>query len=123
MSSFRRFETLIAVRPDDIDMNEHVHNSKYFDYVLAARYDQMERCYGMSMQAFLVTWTSHDPIRSGDTSCPLFHNRTSTSWVTSSASSRLVSRYTASVNTLRPWVATAASKSGRLIRIKRRVLD
>ena len=26
---------------------------RYFDYVLAARYDQMERCYGMSMEAFL----------------------------------------------------------------------
>ncbi|MCB1086882.1 MAG: acyl-CoA thioesterase [Verrucomicrobiae bacterium] len=50
---FSTFETLLAVRPDDIDMNQHVHNSKYFDYVLAARYDQMERCYGMSMGAFL----------------------------------------------------------------------
>jgi len=53
MSSFTAFRTKIAVRPDDIDMNQHVHNSKYFDYVLAARYDQMERCYGMSMEAFL----------------------------------------------------------------------
>ena len=33
--------------------NRHVHNSKYNDYVLAARYDQMARCYGMSMEAFL----------------------------------------------------------------------
>ncbi len=50
---FSTFETELAVRPDDIDMNRHVHNSKYLDYVLAARYDQMERCYGMSMEAFL----------------------------------------------------------------------
>jgi len=34
-------------------MNAHVHNSKYFDYVLAARYDQMERCYKMPMQEFI----------------------------------------------------------------------
>lgn len=53
MSTFSAFRTLIPVRPDDIDMNRHVHNSKYSDYVLAARYDQMERCYGMSMDAFL----------------------------------------------------------------------
>lgn len=50
---FSAFTTSVTVRPDDIDMNQHVHNSKYFDYVLAARYDQMERCYGMSMEAFL----------------------------------------------------------------------
>jgi len=48
-----RFETELQVRPDDIDMNQHVHGSRYFDYVLAARYDQMERCYKMSMQEFM----------------------------------------------------------------------
>jgi acyl-CoA thioester hydrolase/thioesterase-3 len=48
-----QFETGLAVRPDDIDMNQHVHNSRYFDYVLAARYDQMSRCYKMSMEEFL----------------------------------------------------------------------
>ena len=47
-----RFETELTVRPDDIDMNQHVHNSRYFDYVLAARYDQMARCYGMPMEEF-----------------------------------------------------------------------
>ncbi|GAA5481945.1 acyl-CoA thioesterase [Haloferula sargassicola] len=47
------FETRMQVRPDDLDMNAHVHNSRYLDYVLAARFDQMERCYGMSMEAFL----------------------------------------------------------------------
>ena len=51
--TFSTFETVVPVRPDDIDMNQHVHNSKYLDYVLAARYDQMERCYGMSMADFL----------------------------------------------------------------------
>ena len=49
-----KFETELQVRPDDIDMNQHVHGSRYMDYVLAARYDQMERCYGMSMEAFLA---------------------------------------------------------------------
>lgn len=48
-----RFETELQVRPDDIDMNAHVHASKYFDYVLAARYDQMARCYKMSMEEFI----------------------------------------------------------------------
>ncbi len=48
-----RFETLLRVRPDDIDMNVHVHSSKYIDYVLAARYDQMERCYKMPIQEFM----------------------------------------------------------------------
>jgi acyl-CoA thioester hydrolase len=47
-----RFETELQVRPDDIDMNQHVHSSRYQDYVLAARYDQMERCYKMSMEEF-----------------------------------------------------------------------
>jgi len=42
----------MQVRPDDIDMNRHVHGSRYFDYVLAARYEQMARCYGMSMEQF-----------------------------------------------------------------------
>jgi len=40
---YSKFETELQVRPDDIDMNQHVHNSRYFDYVLAARYEQMEQ--------------------------------------------------------------------------------
>ena len=47
-----KFETVLQVRPDDIDMNQHVHSSRYQDYVLAARYDQMARCYQMSMEEF-----------------------------------------------------------------------
>ncbi len=76
MSEYSAFRTKIPVRPDDIDMNRHVHNSKYADYVLAARYDQMERCYGMSMDAFLgrgLSWVvrasyiEHKrPLRLGD---------------------------------------------------------
>ena len=50
---FSIFSSEFKVRPDDIDMFNHVHNSTYFDYVLAARYDQMERCYGMSMEEFI----------------------------------------------------------------------
>jgi YbgC/YbaW family acyl-CoA thioester hydrolase len=50
---YKTFETELRVRPDDIDMFKHVHNSKYFDYVLAARYDQMDQCYGMSMEKFM----------------------------------------------------------------------
>jgi acyl-CoA thioester hydrolase/thioesterase-3 len=34
-------------------MFNHVHNSTYFDYVLAARYEQMETFYKMPMEEFL----------------------------------------------------------------------
>jgi len=47
------FESEMSVRPDDLDMFRHVHASKYQDYVLAARFDQMKRCYGISMEAFM----------------------------------------------------------------------
>ena len=46
------FESEIKIRPDDIDLNNHVHNTKYLDYVLAARYDQMIKDYKMSMNDF-----------------------------------------------------------------------
>ncbi|MBC7743923.1 MAG: acyl-CoA thioesterase [Flavobacterium sp.] len=52
-TAFSRFTTEFKVRPDDIDMFNHVHNSTYFDYVLAARYEQMETNYGMPMEEFL----------------------------------------------------------------------
>jgi acyl-CoA thioester hydrolase/thioesterase-3 len=47
------YTTRLQVRPDDIDMFGHVHSSRYMDYVLAARFEQMERCYRMSMKEFL----------------------------------------------------------------------
>lgn len=50
---YKRFDTELIVRPDDIDMNNHVHGSRYLDYVLYARFDQMGRCYGMPMDEFL----------------------------------------------------------------------
>jgi acyl-CoA thioester hydrolase/thioesterase-3 len=34
-------------------MFNHVHSSRYIDYVLAARFDQMGRCYNCPMQEFL----------------------------------------------------------------------
>jgi acyl-CoA thioester hydrolase/thioesterase-3 len=49
---YTKFETELQVRPDDIDMYQHVHSSRYMDYVLAARFDQMERCYKMPMSEF-----------------------------------------------------------------------
>jgi len=52
--SYSRFESVMTVRPDDIDMHQHVHSSRYQDYVLAARYDQMARCYGVSMEEFIA---------------------------------------------------------------------
>jgi thioesterase-3 len=51
--AYSSFISDFRVRPDDIDMFNHVHNSKYFDYVLAARYEQMERCYRMPMEEFV----------------------------------------------------------------------
>ncbi|HWP82585.1 MAG TPA: thioesterase family protein [Bacteroidota bacterium] len=77
MKIHAKFETEMQVRPDDIDMNQHVHNSRYFDYVLAARYDQMKRFYGMPMEEFIkhgfgwVVKTAHvefkRPLGLGDT--------------------------------------------------------
>ena len=58
---FTAFETNITVRPDDIDVNGHVHFSKYLDYLLAARYEQMKNNYKMSMEEFLqrgYTWVA-----------------------------------------------------------------
>lgn len=52
MNVYSKFESELAVRPDDIDLYQHVHSTRYLDYVLAARFDQMDRNYGMSMQAF-----------------------------------------------------------------------
>ncbi|HEY1010049.1 MAG: acyl-CoA thioesterase [Daejeonella sp.] len=53
LPKYSRFKTEFKVRPDDIDMFNHVHNSTYFDYVLAARYEQMEVFYKMPMETFL----------------------------------------------------------------------
>ena len=53
MNVYSKFETELAVRPDDIDFFQHVHNTRYLDYVLVARFDQMERCYGMAMGEFV----------------------------------------------------------------------
>jgi YbgC/YbaW family acyl-CoA thioester hydrolase len=71
-----RFATDLDVRPDDIDMFQHVHSSRYLDYVLAARFDQMARCYGMAMEEFLrigLAWYQRSahieykrPLRLGD---------------------------------------------------------
>src|SRR4051794_26508395 len=35
-------------------MFQHVHASRYQEYVLAARFEQMKRCYKMSMEEFLA---------------------------------------------------------------------
>lgn len=49
-----RFTSELSVRPDDIDMFQHVHNSRYLDYVQAARYEQMIKCYKMPMEDFML---------------------------------------------------------------------
>ncbi len=71
-----RFESELQVRPDDIDLFQHVHSSRYLDYVLAARYDQMARCYGMPWESFTerglgwymasVTMNYRRPLKLGD---------------------------------------------------------
>ena len=53
MQKYSRFKTTYSVRPDDIDLFRHVHNSRYFDYVMAARYDHMRLFYRMSMEDFM----------------------------------------------------------------------
>jgi YbgC/YbaW family acyl-CoA thioester hydrolase len=50
---YSTFETEVTVRPDDIDMNNHVHYSRYLDYILMARYDQMKKDYKVSMEEFV----------------------------------------------------------------------
>ncbi len=53
------FETEIIVRPDDIDMNNHVHNSKYLDYIQTARFIQMRDNYKVPMEEYFergYTW-------------------------------------------------------------------
>jgi YbgC/YbaW family acyl-CoA thioester hydrolase len=72
-----KFDSEITVRPNEIDINGHVHQSVYFDYVLFARWDQMKRCYKMSMEEFFkrgFSWTTksafiefHKPLFLGDT--------------------------------------------------------
>jgi len=47
------FQSEITIRPDDIDMNNHVHNSRYLDYMLAARYDQMIKDYNFLWMIFI----------------------------------------------------------------------
>ena len=51
--SYSTFTSEVLIRPDDIDVNNHVHFSKYLDLVLAARYEQMTRDYKMSMDEFV----------------------------------------------------------------------
>ena len=46
-----------------MDINGHVHHSVYLDYLLTARFDQMARCYKMSMEDFLkmgFTWITRN---------------------------------------------------------------
>jgi acyl-CoA thioester hydrolase/thioesterase-3 len=71
------FSSEIKVRPDDIDLNNHVHNAKYLDYVQAARFEQMNNNYKMPMEEFLekgYNWVSSAaqidwkrPLKLGDT--------------------------------------------------------
>ena len=49
---YSTFETEITIRPDDIDMNNHVHSSRYLDYLFMARYDQMKNDYKVAMEVF-----------------------------------------------------------------------
>jgi YbgC/YbaW family acyl-CoA thioester hydrolase len=73
----KKSDTEISVRPNEIDINGHVHQSVYFDYVLFARWDQMNRCYKMPMEEFFkrgFSWTTrsalfefHKPLFLGET--------------------------------------------------------
>ena len=73
----KKFDTEISVRPHEVDINGHVHQSVYFDYVLFARWDQMRRCYKMPMEEFFkrgYSWATQSahiefqkPLYLGDT--------------------------------------------------------
>ena len=73
----KKFDTEISVRPHEVDINGHVHQSVYFDYVLYARWDQMSRCYKMPLEKFFkrgLSWTTrsaffefHKPLFLGET--------------------------------------------------------
>ena len=71
------FLSEIKVRPDDIDLNNHLHNAKYLDYVQAGRFEQMINNYKMPMEEFIekgynwvasaahINWKR--PLKLGDT--------------------------------------------------------
>jgi len=50
----QKFDTEIVVRPHEIDYNRHVNQSVYLDWLLAARVDQMKRCYKMPIEEFFA---------------------------------------------------------------------
>lgn len=52
MNLYSTFTSEVIIRPDDIDLNDHVHFTKYLDFFLAARYEQMEQNYKISMEEF-----------------------------------------------------------------------
>jgi YbgC/YbaW family acyl-CoA thioester hydrolase len=70
------FESEIIVRPDDIDMNNHVHNSKYLDYIQTARFIQMRDNYKYPMEEYIskgLNWVASEvhlqykrPMKFGD---------------------------------------------------------
>lgn len=47
-----KFESEVQVRPSDIDAHQHVHNSKYLDYVLTARFDQIREYYKIPIEEY-----------------------------------------------------------------------
>ncbi len=70
------YQSLVQVRPDDIDLFGHVHSAKYLDYFLAARFEQMTKFYNCGMDEFLskgLGWFLQDfnisykrPLKLGD---------------------------------------------------------
>lgn len=52
MSTYAKFETEIAVQPDDLGRDGQVRPARYLDYVLRARLEQGGRCYKMPIEAF-----------------------------------------------------------------------
>jgi len=50
----QHYSSRLQVRPDDLDLFRHVHSSRYIDYVLAARFEQMRDGYGFPMEEFMA---------------------------------------------------------------------
>jgi acyl-CoA thioester hydrolase/thioesterase-3 len=56
------FSSEIKVRPDDIDLNNHLHNAKYLDYVME---EFIEKGYNWVASAANINWKR--PLKLGDT--------------------------------------------------------
>ena len=127
------FSSEIKVRPDDIDLNNHLHNAKYLDYVQAARFEQMINDYKMPMEEFIekgYNWVASAahidwkrPLKLGDTAIVKTQMDSVNGaqckvnfWIENKATNKLVSKG--------HFIYTMVSvKSGRPVRITNEIIE